>query len=134
MHGQEPVMSTDAPISLCDLFASPGNFDRRVIHVEGVAVEAVHTAAYIYPDCPAYRDNAAQLSFVRLKKEDTRLLDEYWTKLEAQRAIRVEVIGVVHTGCRQYGPNGYPFQIDVTSIVKITALSKEFKKRHRLPE
>ena len=28
MHGQEPVMSTDAPISLCDLFASPGNFDR----------------------------------------------------------------------------------------------------------
>jgi hypothetical protein len=99
-----------------------------------VAVVSIHTAAFIDPDCPAHHgDDAAQLTFEHLRKEDSSLLDKYWAKLGTDRAIRVEVKGVFRAGDRQYGPNGYPYQIDVSSIVSVTTLSREYKEQHRLP-
>jgi hypothetical protein len=132
--GQEVVKPSDVSVPLCELFANPAKFNRQVVQVDGVAVESIHTAAFIGPDCLAHHgDDAAQLTFEHLRKEDSSLLDEYWAKLGTDRAIRVEVKGIFRAGDRQYGPNGYPYQIDVSSIVSVTTLSKEYKEQHRLP-
>jgi RHS repeat-associated protein len=132
--GQEAVKPGAVAVSLCELFSNPSKFDGQGVQVDGVAVESIHTAAFIDPDCQAHHgDDTAQLTFEHLRQEDSTLLDEYWAKLQTDRAIRVEVKGIFRAGDRQYGPNGYPYQIDVLSIGKLTTLSKEYRKRHQLP-
>jgi hypothetical protein len=111
----EPVAA-----NLCDVFASPAIYDRRLLSVEGVLFPSFHSLFLVNASCMPKQGSEVSTEAILPPSWETLPNGKRLAKLlrDGKKA-RVKLAGTFESGDHRYGPDGARFRFLVTEIVSV---------------
>jgi hypothetical protein len=113
--GPKPVAA-----NLCDVVASPAEYDNKVLSVEGVLSPGEHSLALYGPSCPAREGvNLRTQAVLPPEWESLRNGKQLRKFLKHGKKARVRLSGMFDSKDGPYGPDGAMFRFVISEISSV---------------
>jgi len=106
--------------NLCEVVASPAEYNKKVISVEGILFPGEHSLALYSPSCkPREGFNVTIQAVLPAGWESIRNGKRLRKLLQGHKEARVKISGMFETGAGPYGPDVAQFRFVVSEISSV---------------